>query len=591
MGFVESKSVSSHNEVPSSRVVHVGQTDNANNTHAINMARIAIGSRGVAPNAFCYTSAIEKTGNNSYESVWFFEAVEALVNANISLINCSWGVVTTGAQHIVDKWADHLAAMHSVTMICAAGNNDQSGVVNHNLLSPSKADNVITVGAYSNKTTQETSDDELYDYSCYNFASCYNRKPDFVAPANILGGGTCSATAFTTGVIALMLEARPFIAAYPGIIKAILLSSCHYKVAIPGSSQQQMSSGLTDKQGAGAMNPYLAIATLCRGNYGMRTIPQGVNSVTLNFLQPKYGSTGLNFSVAWIKNSTLSGNHAASSNPVINEGVVPLSSVWIQQNNQTIGNVATSQSTEIVYVSTSATNKKYSAVVSRSDTGHPEISFSYAWSINKERYQYTCLNEGIYLLKNSKTGYYLTTAASTGYDTQQTYTGNYNQMWYIKKTGTTVYSVNSCYNSLGKVSFGDNFTGSTYRKADVVSSGVTNFHLQRCANGAFRITRSYDGDTYAIGIKNKSNSEGARAAWSINATSNLYQQWFLEPVAYQKGDVDLNGSISADDSRQVLRYATSLDTPNTIQSFLADADGDGSISAADASLVLGYAVG
>lgn len=55
------------------------------------------------------------------------------------------------------------------------------------------------------------------------------------------------------------------------------------------------------------------------------------------------------------------------------------------------------------------------------------------------------------------------------------------------------------------------------------------------------------------------------------------------------GDVDANLTVSADDARSVLRFASRLDSMDTYQKFVADVDGDGNVSADDSRLILRYA--
>jgi hypothetical protein len=58
-----------------------------------------------------------------------------------------------------------------------------------------------------------------------------------------------------------------------------------------------------------------------------------------------------------------------------------------------------------------------------------------------------------------------------------------------------------------------------------------------------------------------------------------------------KGDVDGDGVVSVADARQILRYATKLDTPTEAQKKIADIDGDGEVDVEDARLALRLAVG
>ncbi len=61
--------------------------------------------------------------------------------------------------------------------------------------------------------------------------------------------------------------------------------------------------------------------------------------------------------------------------------------------------------------------------------------------------------------------------------------------------------------------------------------------------------------------------------------------------AYEKGDVDGDGKISAADARLALRFSVNLDVPTDEQKLVADFDGNGSITAADARSILRLSVG
>lgn len=83
---------------------------------------------------------------------------------------------------------------------------------------------------------------------------------------------------------------------------------------------------------------------------------------------------------------------------------------------------------------------------------------------------------------------------------------------------------------------------------------------------------------------NNASASGA-AAWSPYVSSNAYQQWYLEPVAYQRGDVNYDGAITAVDAQLVLNYSVSAVTFSDLQKYLGDVNGDGKIDANDALLI------
>ena len=90
-----------------------------------------------------------------------------------------------------DRWIDHISNQHNILMICSAGN-----YADQKILSPAMAYNTLAIGGYNDKETASKDDDTLFAYSYDNGDGCL--KPDVVAPANILGGGTSSSAPVVT---------------------------------------------------------------------------------------------------------------------------------------------------------------------------------------------------------------------------------------------------------------------------------------------------------------------------------------------------------------------------------------------------------
>lgn len=65
----------------------------------------------------------------------------------------------------------------------------------------------------------------------------------------------------------------------------------------------------------------------------------------------------------------------------------------------------------------------------------------------------------------------------------------------------------------------------------------------------------------------------------------------LYTLAYEKGDIDRNGSVDVSDARLALRYAVSLETPDAKSLRLADLNGDGVITVGEAREILNKAIG
>ena len=97
--------------------------------------------------------------------------------------------------------------------------------------------------------------------------------------------------------------------------------------------------------------------------------------------------------------------------------------------------------------------------------------------------------------------------------------------------------------------------------------------------------------TSALGIYNNSTASGAAAAWSPYSSSNEYQHWYIEPVAYQRGDVNADGAITSADSLMVSQYTVGNRTFSYLEKYLADVNGDGSINASDTLMINQISVG
>ena len=251
VGLLDFKKVYStdHSELGSSNITPLGVDKVVDkNWHGILMARVICGSNGVAPDCELYSIYL----NNVYSDV------ETLLDNGVSVINMSFqGQRETSYYTAYEMWIDHIAASHTVVAVCAAGNYGQ--YASYNVTQPGLAYNTITVA------NVDCVNDIIYTTSCYINNSTGAQKPDVAsAGANVLGelGGTSAATATVTGMIAIMLEAKPSLIGKPHIIKAIVIASADH---IAGSDT--WSSSYNNKQGAGVVNVRRALSIISRGQY------------------------------------------------------------------------------------------------------------------------------------------------------------------------------------------------------------------------------------------------------------------------------------------------------------------------------------
>ncbi|MDQ1536956.1 MAG: serine protease AprX [Actinomycetota bacterium] len=177
---------------------------------------------------------------------------------NIRVLNLSWGVASTQDPHIdpINFAVERLWTM-GVTVVVAAGN---SGPATGTILKPGDDPLVITVGAYDDKGDAASANDSVPAWSSQGPTAAGLAKPDLVAPgrtlisvrspgstverdnpaalvapAYIKGSGSSQATAVTSGVVALLLDAHP--SWTPDQVKYALTSTASRMLAVPTSSQ------------------------------------------------------------------------------------------------------------------------------------------------------------------------------------------------------------------------------------------------------------------------------------------------------------------------------------------------------------------
>ena len=106
---------------------------------------------------------------------------------------------------------------------------------------------------------------------------------------------------------------------------------------------------------------------------------------------------------------------------------------------------------------------------------------------------------------------------------------------------------------------------------------------------------------FAIDVEEPTCENGPEVLWAVNRKEYVAYAEFdrlallspeSEEITFPYGDVNCDGKVSADDARQILRFAVRLDTPGSyLVEVLADMDNSGSVTAADARLALRTAVG
>lgn len=361
-----------HAELINTNITVLDST-NAISDHATNVSRIAAGSNGVAPNVHLYTNS----SNVSSE-----QGIEALIECGVSVINLSLGYVRGEGVYYTDfeKWMDHIAYQHNVTMVVAAGNEGVNSVVS----SPGLAHNVITVGGTDTKFTSVKTDDTLYSVLPTNGSSSANggvlgcAKPDFLAPAYMsgMGYGTSYSAPMVTGIIAQMIECRPSIATNPALIKAVLTASTTRKLA-KGMSSDKIESWedtITAQQGAGEVSARKAIYILSLGNYSTGTISTGTINKTI---QVTSSDLYIRSSIAWLRHNTSSQHTNISATA----GIAANLKLQIYKPNGSSCGVSDIQnsSVELVHFNVNSTYGTYTVKISRVDSNTNSVRYAFAW--------------------------------------------------------------------------------------------------------------------------------------------------------------------------------------------------------------------
>lgn len=361
-----------HSELKNTNIT-VLDSNNDISSHATNVSRIAAGSNGVAPNVHLYTNSSKVSAE---------QGLEALIDCGVSVINMSLSFVRTEGVYYTDfeKWIDHIAYQHNVTIVKSAGNSGVKTVVSN----PGLAHNVITVGGTNTQYTSTKSDDTLYSVSATNGSASGNgitagcAKPDFLAPAYMsgMGYGTSYAAPMVTGIIAQMIECRPTIASNPALIKAVLSSSTTRKMA-PGFANDKIESWedtITAEQGAGEVSARKAIYILSLGNYSTGTISSGTISKTI---QVTTSDLYIRSSVAWLRHNTSSQHTNISATA----GIAANLKLQIYKPNGSSCGVSDIQnsSVELVHFNVNSTYGTYTVKISRVDSNTNSVRYAFAW--------------------------------------------------------------------------------------------------------------------------------------------------------------------------------------------------------------------
>ena len=239
---------------------------------------------GIAPKA--HLVAVKTAGRNGAADVTTLLQAMHWVSAykdqfNIRVLNLSWGTAST-QDPAVDpiNYAVERLWRQGIVVVVAAGN---SGPGNVTITKPGDDPLVITAGAFDDKQNSDPADDSIPAWTSRGPTTQGLSKPDIVAPGRTLiasrsygshveidnpksliapsyikGSGTSQAAAVTSGLVALMLKARPELT--PDQVKEILKRTASPIAGIQGTFQGagrvQMSAALAAAPSANATQTY-----------------------------------------------------------------------------------------------------------------------------------------------------------------------------------------------------------------------------------------------------------------------------------------------------------------------------------------------
>lgn len=547
--------------------------------HATNTAKILEGTE----NGFA-------KGIDLYSTDTKFENIELMLSEGVQVINISvsWKITENDTsenyvESYYDKWFNHIVSFHNVTVVACAGNSGTGDANYRRVSSPAAAHNVIAVGAYHDLNTDTIDDDVLYDYSSYknNNGKAHGlEKPDVVVSANIGGNGTSSSTPVLTSMIALMFELKPSLAAYPQAVKSIVLASCHHKVIQSEElgGQELMEDGITERQGAGVPDAFIMANIICRGTYGIGTISGNSKETIKKFKQLPYGSSNINTSISWLKESN------EDSNGTITYGDYIDLDLSLSRDGQVIGKSELEHSsTEMIYVPLGGQGN-YELSIKKYFTSDTTVRYGFAYSTDKH-YADGMTQEGIYCLKDYNNNY-LTLDTSTNKLKLSPFTGDSTQQWIFNNLNSRYggYDVSPGYgNVVGGIGRGASINGSIISEAAItdqkVSLNIFDFESTGRQDGLVYLQSRLSGPALipsnsSVRLEMMSGPVGER---------KVSELWSLERVDYRKGDVNMDGDLNISDVTMIQKIIVELVTADNIQNYLADYNRNGEVEVSDAT--------
>jgi hypothetical protein len=193
----------------------------------------------------------------------------------------------------------------------------------------------------------------------------------------------------------------------------------------------------------------------------------------------------------------------------------------------------------------------------------------------------------ICFLRNSGSGYYMTQNLSTNALTQESFTGNLNQLWLLTENHLTDdYAITNAGSKDYGLKKGANL-GSGYYQAQISNLSTIPIDYLNIWDGSKQITYS----NYALVTNSSSLSLGAAMAWKLADNTDSAQKWFLEVVPYHKGDANHDGTLNSSDVTKIQTMINGIQSGQTyinLEMYLADFNSDGLVNSSDKNALSTY---
>ena len=184
--------------------------------------------------------------------------------------------------------------------------------------------------------------------------------------------------------------------------------------------------------------------------------------------------------------------------------------------------------------------------------------------------------DGFFYIRNQNNGQYLTVDESTGQVTSAAFSGGRNQQWIIDKADNTRFTIKTrSLTRPGNLSKAVNGSGAVI---DADTEYPIRFE-QYSTTGAYAVGHPVTGSSTQY-----LQYTGGRFQWATYGAPVNFQ-WHFERVVCQKGDVNLDGSLSTADVLLLQRYIGREVSFNDDQLYLGDLNNSGTVTVLDVNLL------